>query len=243
MRLLDATGDAELTWEGVADHLASQGLVLIRQGSVGAVQALLAGWTGPATHPHDNHPGLTVITPDRRGRGTADNAGFTRSPLLPHTDRSLQPEPPSVLAAVMISPSAIGGQTLLADGAGVLTALRYSHPPAVVDHLCLRTANGETAPIITIRAGLVKIRFRDDQMAAPWSAGGDQRVVATLRDSISAATTSLPLSAGDGYLLHNHRYLHGRSGFAGHRQVARMLAMVTRDRLTWLNHGFRVADA
>lgn len=97
-------------------------------------------------------------------------------------------------------------------------------------------------PTFVVREGWTKIRFRDDPLATPWT-DGDRDIVAALRESISVATRSLPLSAGDGYILHNHRYLHGRSSFAGHRQLVRMLASVTCARLSWLNQGFRVADA
>lgn len=240
MRLLAASGHAELAWDAVADHLARDGLVMIRQGSVSEVRALLTGWAEPYTHPHDHEPGLTVITPDRRVDTTAGDAGFTRAPLLPHTDRSLHPQPPSVLAAVMVSPAAAGGHALLADGAAVLGTLRRIHPLTTIGRLQLRTASGDLVPIFVIRDGLVRIRFREDPLATPWT-DGDRSIVAALRESISAATRSLPLSAGDGYVLHNHRYLHGRSSFAGHRQLARMLASVTCARLSWLNQGFRVA--
>lgn len=240
MRLLAASGHAELARDAVADHLASDGLVMIRQGSVSEVRALLESWTEPFTHPHDHAPGLTVITPDICVDTTAGDAGFTRAPLLPHTDRSLHPQPPSVLAAVMVSPAASGGHTLLADGAAVLGTLRLVHPLTTIGRLRLRTARGGMVPIFAIREGLAKIRFRDDPLATPWT-DGDQGIVTALRESISTATRSLPLSAGDGYVLHNHRYLHGRSSFAGHRQVARMLASVTCARMSWLNQGFRLA--
>jgi alpha-ketoglutarate-dependent taurine dioxygenase len=242
MRLLAASGSAELAQDAVADHLARDGLVMIRRGSVSEIRALLTDWAEPYAHPHDHEPGLTAITPYPRVDTTTGDAGFTRARLLPHTDRSLHPEPPSVLAAVMVSPAASGGHTLLADGAEVLRTLRRVRPLAAVSRLRLRTASGDLVPIFVVREGLARIRFRDDPLATPWM-DGDRGVVAALRESISAATRSLPLSAGDGYVLHNHRYLHGRSSFTGHRYLVRILASVTCARLSWLNQGFRVADA
>lgn len=242
MRLLDVTGDGELAAGAVADCLARDGLVMIRRGSVSEVRALLAGWTEPFTHPHDREPGLTVITPDRRVDSAAGGVGFTRAPLLPHTDRSLQPEPPCVLAAVMVSPAAAGGHTLLTDGAAILRTLQHFHPLPAISRLRLRAATGDQVPIFVVREGLARIRFRDDPLATPWT-DGDPSIVTALSDLISTTTRSLPLVAGDGYVLHNHRYLHGRSSFAGRRQVARLLAKVTCPRMTWLNRGFRVADA
>lgn len=63
MRLVTASGDEELAWEAVADRLADEGMVMIREGSVDEVKALLAGRTEPYQHPHDAKPGLTVIVP------------------------------------------------------------------------------------------------------------------------------------------------------------------------------------
>lgn len=242
MRLLDATGDVELTPDEVADHLVNDGLVMIRQGSVGEVRAMLASWTAPATHPHEFEPGLTVVTPHRRGRDAAGRAGFTRALLRPHTDRSLQPEPPSLLAGLMITPAILGGSPLLADGAVVLAALRRFFGPSAIDRLRLRTPSGMAVPMIAVRDGLVKIRFRDDRLAAPHSPDGEERVVAALRESISTATTPQPLGVGDGYVLHNHRYLHGRSAFIGQRRLMRILATVTCARWSKLNQGFPVAN-
>jgi hypothetical protein len=105
----------------------------------------------------------------------------------------------------------------------------------------LQPADGNTVPVILASNGLARIRFRDDRIAVPASASDDQQVVDALRDLVSAATISVRLGPGDGYIVHNHRYLHGRSSFAGDRRLGRMLARVGRHRLAWLNQGFRVA--
>jgi hypothetical protein len=88
----------------------------------------------------------------------------------------------------------------------------------------------------------VAIRFRDDELAAPSSEGEFGDVLA-LRKAISRVTRSIPLQTGDGYILHNQRYLHGRSSFRGDRTLARMLATVTTDQFAWLNEGFLRANA
>jgi hypothetical protein len=170
-------------------------------------------------------------------------AGFTRARLPPHTDRSLQPDPPSLLAAVMISPAVSGGQASLVDGAQVLAELRRTFAPATISSLRLRGADGLTVPVMWISDGLAKIRFRDDRVAAPYCTTGDRAALDGLRDLISASATSVPLGPGDGYVLHNHRYLHGRLSFTGDRLLARMLAKVSGcHRLAWLNKGFPVAN-
>jgi alpha-ketoglutarate-dependent taurine dioxygenase len=241
MRLLDMSGAAELPWTAVGDRLVRDGVVIVRHGSVDEVRALLAEWTEPVAHPHDSAHGLTIVAP----RDTCDDltglAGFTRARLAPHTDRSLQPDPPSVLASVLLSPPAAGGDALLVDGARVLAGLRWSFPPAAIAGLHLYTDRGTTVPVITSIEALASIRYRDDRLASPCTTGEDRRIVAALREAILAATATVPLERGDGYILHNHRYLHGRTSFAGNRRLVRMLAKVTCGRLAWLNRGFEVA--
>jgi hypothetical protein len=194
-------------------------------------------YAGPDARRH-HLPRRSVLEPALRLRpGDGDAARLPTGHRLGRPDRLALPRH---LPAV--SPAAAGGHTLLADGAAVLGTLRRVHPLTAISQLRLRTTSGDTVPILVVQEALARIRFRDDPVATPWT-DGERGVVAVLRKSILAATRPLPLSAGDGYVLHNHRYLHGRSSFAGHRQLARMLATVTCARLSWLNQGFRVADA
>jgi hypothetical protein len=244
MRLLEEGCATELAPEAVGTHLVRDGLVMIRDGSIEEVRAFLVGWTVPVSHPHDQIVGLTIITPRSQPGGIDGVAGFTEACLAPHTDRSMQSHPPSLLITVMISPSVSGGHTVLVDGARVLAGLRRSFDAATISGLRLRRVDGATAPIVWTSGGLTKVRFRDDSVAVPYSATGQQEVVDELRNLISMATRSLRLRPGEGYLLHNHRYLHGRSAFSGSRRLARMLAVVNSEHpCSWLNEGFRVAHS
>src|SRR5258706_11534855 len=101
MWLQMAACDVELSGDDVAESLANHGLVMIREAGAGEVRDLLARWAVPVRHPHEREPGLTIVSP-RSGSADADGlAGFGRSGLVPHTDRSLDPDPPSLLAVVM----------------------------------------------------------------------------------------------------------------------------------------------
>ena len=174
-------------------------------------------------------------------RGVDGLAGFTRTALGLHTDRSLEADAPSLLATMVISPAARGGHTLLVDGAQVLTELRRYFPLlAITSHLRLRTRDGTMIPVVEMLDGFVKMRFRDDKVAAPVGATGERAILDALRALVSTAA-KLRQDAGCGYILHNHRYLHGRSSFAGGRLLVRMLARVSDGHaLSWLNKGFRV---
>lgn len=242
MQLWDATGSVPLPTGCLTDRLARDGLVLLRQATAASVQRLLDGWTDAFGHPHEDAPGQTVVTPRlyAAGHGTA---GFTTGALEPHTDRSLSLRPPSVLASVLHSPADRGGEALVADGVNVLTALRQRMPSTLIARLQLGTPHGDVASVVTFRGGLVQLRYRDDDVASPTTGEGEfGEAVAALRACVAAATRTLPLESGDGYILHNHRYLHGRTSFTGNRTLVRMLATVVRGEYLWLNRGFCLAD-
>lgn len=244
MPVLAARCVVELTTEEVADCLGRDGLVIFRQGTPQQLTALLTGWTQLVAHPHDATPGVTVIDPHSPRGWAADEVGFTRSHLPPHTDRSLQRDPPSLLVALMVTPAPSGGETLLVDGARVLTELRRSFDDAAIADLVLRTSVTRTTDvhIVQVGNGLVRLRLRDDGVAAPVSTDGRRDLVSELRRLITTATMRVRLAPGDGYVLHNHRYLHGRTAFAGDRSMIRMLARVDDGHpCSWLNRGFRDA--
>lgn len=244
MRLLEA-GGMEVSVDETVRILARSGLVLIRQGSVGEVQSLLSRWTLPVDHPHQTVSGLTVIRPRECHDGIHNSLGFTNSALSPHTDRSLQQEPPSLLATVMVSAAKAGGEALLVDGADVLADLRHRFDDATVASMRLRPPHGDTAPrVVDLSGGFARLRFRDDHLARPHSVTGSHDVVSEMRRLTLRLSETFPLSPGDGYILHNHRILHGRSAFTGgNRSVVRLLARVDiRHPYAWLNRGFRLAN-
>ncbi|MEV6373588.1 TauD/TfdA family dioxygenase [Micromonospora musae] len=245
MRLLEAGHSAEIDADQVPFALARDGLVLVRRGSVEQVQELLDHWTEPADHPHQSAHGLTIIFPRPPPIIGSNEVGFSEAPLTPHSDRSMAEEPPSLLAAVMEVPARAGGEAVLVDGARLLARLRLTFDDAALAGLQLRPGNGGGGPCVFERHGrLTRLRYRDDQVASPYCDSGKGDVTAVLRRLIAAATTSVRLAAGDGYLIHNHRILHGRAAFMGDRRLARLLANVHGDHpYAWLNRGFRLASS
>ncbi|MFD2762928.1 TauD/TfdA family dioxygenase [Micromonospora eburnea] len=245
MRLLAAGCVAEIDAGRVPSALARDGLVFIRQGSVDGVRELLDQWTEPVSHPHQSTDGLTVIVPRQRAVDGENEAGFSAAALSAHTDRSLVARPPSVLATVMVVPALTGGESVLVDGARVLALLRNEFDDGVIAGLRLRPrGGGDGQPLIELRGGLARFRYRDDQIGNPSSVSGREDVVAALRRLIAATRRSFRLAAGDGYLVHNHRVLHGRTAFSGSRRLVRLLAEVDGGHpYAWLNRGFRLADS
>ncbi|MGV9370037.1 TauD/TfdA family dioxygenase [Micromonospora tulbaghiae] len=245
MRLMEPGREVEVSREMLPATLARHGVVLIRQGSIAEVRALLDRWTVPVDHPHQLADGLTVIAPRVRLNDCDNEAGFTDLPLSPHTDRSLHAQPPSVLATLMLTPARAGGSATLVDGAQVLAMLRRRADDAAIAGLRLRTASGQPGPpIVEFVPGHARIRYRDDRIAGPYSTDGRADLVAGFRRLASETTRFLQLGAGDGYLAHNHRFLHGRTAFTGGRTLVRFLARVDNDHpYAWLNRGFPIASS
>ncbi|WP_327035635.1 TauD/TfdA family dioxygenase [Micromonospora ureilytica] len=246
MLLVEAGHAVEVRQDLLPATLARDGVVLIQEASVSEVRALLDRWTVPVGHPHQVAEGLTVIAPRlRTGDGDNNEAGFTELPLLPHTDRSLHAQPPSVLATLMLAPARAGGSATLVDGSRVLTLVRHRAEDATIAELRLRTATGRSGPpLVEFTPGHARIRYRDDRVAGPYSADGRTDLVAEFRRLIVDTTRSLHLGSGDGYLVHNHRFMHGRTAFTGDRSIVRFLARVNSDHpYAWLNRGFPFASS
>jgi hypothetical protein len=148
MRLRMAGCGVELSGDDVAESVANDGLVMIHEAGIGEVRDLLANWTVPARHPHEQEAGLTIVSP-RLASADADGlAGFGRSGLVPHTDRSLDRDPPSLLTVVMLSPGDGGGDGLLVDGARLVATLCRSFGRSAVESLRLRRRDGTTMPVV-----------------------------------------------------------------------------------------------
>ncbi|MDG4797549.1 TauD/TfdA family dioxygenase [Micromonospora sp. WMMD1082] len=238
-------GAAEIDAGLVPAALARDGIVLVRQGGVPQVKELLDDWTEPIDHPHQSREGLTLIAPRDLLDSAENGSGFSRALLSPHTDRSLQQEPPSLVAAVMLAPASDGGESLLVDGARVLRLLQQQIPGPTIAELRLITSKGRSgSAVVDIRAGFASMRYRDDRVAHPDGTDGREDAVAALRHLIRATANTVSLAAGDGYLIHNHRVLHGRTAFKGSRCLVRLLANVKSDHpYAWLNRGFRFANS
>jgi alpha-ketoglutarate-dependent taurine dioxygenase len=71
--------------------------------------------------------GVTVIT-DTGTTGPGYGA-FTDAELVPHTDGTSLPDPPSLLLLTCQQPASQGGNTLLADAARITATLAGQHPP------------------------------------------------------------------------------------------------------------------
>ena len=119
-----------------------------------------------------------------------------------------------------------GGSTRVVDGARVIRALADQHPASLGPLSAPQAAFfGQQAPTRrpagTSRARQDRIRLRLDDLA--WFSTQTAGAIPLLRTAIAAHTQTFRLREGEGLLLSNTRWLHGRDNFVGHRSMLRIL--------------------
>lgn len=227
------------TWEpgeGIAALVARYeraGIVLLREvTSALQLRELASGLGCVYLHPHAEASGLTHVTcgaaaADRRDAAARNELGLTNTALTPHTDRCAMAVPPELMAFWIEAQSAVGGVSTFVDGHRIVEELS-SHDPESIHALTRPTSvvfkseqGLQEGSILTLGRDRFLLRFRFDHMVylAPDVAAIMPRFIALVRE----LTIKLPLATGDGYLLNNHRWLHGRTHFVGTRSAYRLL--------------------
>ncbi len=169
--------------------------------------------------------GVTVIT----DTGTTDPgyAAFTDAELIPHTDGTSLPDPPGLLLLACQQPASRGGTTLLADAARITATLAAQHPAALKAlsaprAACFGTVGGYLGPVCEPAGpGRACIRLRLDDLAM-FSADAAP-LIPLLRTVITQHQQAIQLRAGQGLLVSNTRWLHGRDRYTGPRVMLRIL--------------------
>lgn len=169
--------------------------------------------------------GVTVIT--KTQEESSGFTGFTDAELIPHTDGSAAPNPPGLLLLACQQAADKGGSTRVVDGGLVTRALADQHPAALGTLSAPKVAFFGTAgaylgaPLEPAGPGRMRIRLRLDDLA--WFSTEAAGAIPLLRAAIAAHTQTFRLREGDGLLLSNTRWLHGRDNFVGHRAMLRIL--------------------
>jgi alpha-ketoglutarate-dependent taurine dioxygenase len=153
--------------------------------------------------------------------------GFSQDGLCVHTDRTVAESPPTCLFFWCEVPAEQGGETLLVDGRDVYEKTSLYHPEvfdAVTRPRSAVFASDEAfycgAIYERVTPERVSVRFRYDElffMAPPLA-----QAIPVFRGFIDASTVSFKLGHGQGYILQNTRWLHGRRAFRGSRRCGRL---------------------
>ncbi|GHJ39959.1 TauD/TfdA family dioxygenase [Streptomyces sp. TS71-3] len=212
----------------IAARLRDVGLVsLDGLTSRSAVLAFAARIMDLARHRDSDSDGLTAIRDTGRHAHREGFAGFGDGELALHTDRSGTPDPPRLVLLVCGKAADQGGECLLTDGKAVHTQLITGDREAAQALAQPRTTyfgdgDGQAAEVFTIhRDHRVSVRLRLDGLAR-WTPTVEP-YVPLLRATAVQHQISLALAPGQGYLLDNERWLHGRRAFVGDRLCWRAL--------------------
>lgn len=179
-------------------------------------------------HRDADESGLTRIVKQPHIQSTNSYQAFTTCHLPLHTDGSSIPNPACLIVLWCVQPGEEGGKSLLADGKQIYQILAKEYPDVLQ---VLRTPDsaifrGSVKPLYSsvfsmFENGNTYIRFRYDDMgyySAPVIA-----ILPTFLEILKKYTISLALKKGQGYIIQNGRWLHGRTTFQGEREVYRGL--------------------
>jgi hypothetical protein len=129
-----------------------------------------------------------------------------------------------------MQPADTGGHIQLVDGCSLYQAIAETDPTMLAALLAPRSAyfGGATGHLGTvfhrIDAGRLTVRLRlDDQIVF---APDLRRHVDRLRSLVRELTVAVVTREGNGYVLLNDRWLHGRSRFTGPRRMLRLIGDV-----------------
>ncbi|MFX0579555.1 TauD/TfdA family dioxygenase [Nocardia nepalensis] len=220
--------DLQQDWAaGVAAGLAADGFARFDRIRTRAQLVTLAASLGRIV-PHRDSDDDGVTTLENRA-GLARRLGFEgfgTGALPPHTDRSGVPEPPALLLVLCGRRSVTGGECIAIDGCSVYVDLTMNAPEAVTALSQPRTAlfGGAAGYLASIfeqaQGGRIRVRYRRDGLVK--YSPEITRWLPALNDAIDRHAMQFVLEPGQGYVLHNHWWMHGRTAFTGDRIMYRL---------------------
>jgi alpha-ketoglutarate-dependent taurine dioxygenase len=184
---------------------------------------------GPVITHRDSEPdGVTVVEHREDLAGRPGYHGLSNGPLRPHTDSSGLRSVPRGLALMCERLSSEGGESILIDGQAVAETLQQLRPAAFEefsrdDSVVFLSGQEEFrgAVFTPSEDGRFRVRLRLDRLGyfnyelTPH--------LPALFEAISLSTFSVQLQEGEGYIIDNYRYFHGRRAFSGSRRMLRLL--------------------
>jgi alpha-ketoglutarate-dependent taurine dioxygenase len=183
-------------------------------------------------HPHSRSDGLTHLVSESDDfellqAAETNRLGMTESALTPHTDRSGMDDPPRLLGFWIESQSSVGGASTFVDGHRLIEDLSTHEPDSIriltrPKSVIFRSEDGlREGEIVELSGEKLRLRFRFDRMV--YFAPDVAELIPRLNDLIREQAKLVRLRAGEGYLVDNHRWLHGRTHFSGRRSCYRIL--------------------
>lgn len=132
---------------------------------------------------------------------------------------------------ICVKPAARGGESVLVDGAQLLTRLEREDPAFAsvlfdVDRVQRFYFGDVAGPTVALRGGHLAWTCAP---AAGAAAHGDDRIAVALAHALASERPIVhALRPGDALVASNHRMLHGRRPFEGDRELVRLLVWLER---------------
>eukprot|EP01040_Poterioochromonas_malhamensis_P000569 gene569-609_t len=215
----------------ISHELRDNGIVLIRHVTNREKLSCVGSALGDIEQPREVGEGpFSVITAredvisQRESFSSAD--GYSSKALPLHTDRSAKKNPPDILICVVEKQSSIDGESTLCDGKQVAEHVKSENPEFF--HSLLTTSvhfqfkdGSLSAPLLEEKNGVFSWRLRQDaQIFLPLALVEHWKYFLQV---LAQFTCTLRFEEGEGYVLNNRRWFHGRNSFEGERRVIRLL--------------------
>jgi hypothetical protein len=235
--------DMDSSTEALVGHLDLCGLAIFRGTDTAQVLARFREIATAIPH-RDSRAGdlVTSLRPRDEVREIPGFAGFGNDFMSPHTDGTGQAWPPELIGLACAKPADSGGEALLVDGLAIIEELLRTEEETIralaVPGSVRFGESTERYAVLTRLDGKNRyyLRYRADGQA---DFGDLTDHVARLQSSIARHTRAVRLARGDGYVLQNGRWLHGRTAFTGSREMLRLIGRpICRSRGPNLRFGF-----
>lgn len=191
-------------------------------------------------HPANDAQGVMRIFP----REDTPAGTYSRSGLIPHTDSAGQLRPPAMIFLYCQEQASSGGESLLVDGRAVFQHLVADGKSEAIKALstpqsCVWGMDDKLPSSVFERTrDRVRIRYRYDECG--WFAAPAVQALPDLISSMKDNQVRFRLEPGEGYIIQNARWLHGRESFEGNRELCRMQVNVSGRFAAGFSDGFVV---
>lgn len=229
---------SSLSEEAILRELEDEGLLLFRFDDLEKVAVHLGFLGDYLVREGNKDPFFLIASPDSASsQHSASQRGakaFTQAALDPHSDYPALASPPEINVLLCQEPASLGGSSIFVDGKVIFQRLMQDNPA----QLSVLMSRGNIlnryddhvvdVPLFEwVNQSRLRIRARFDEFA--FFNMPALEAVAPVQSLLKELSISCPLRSGEGYLMKNSQWLHGRESFEGSRTFRRLTINVHED--------------
>jgi hypothetical protein len=212
----------------IRKQFKENGIIFLREISSNSAAIDIANLLGLIVENLDaDNYGITEISNTKRGHNKKNSAAYTSQELHLHTDRSPIAKPPTFVMNWICVKDCVGGESTLADGNKIFEYINTEHPEYVdaltnTDVACFSDGiDTFIGSIFTFNEqNNLETRFRYDKCS--FFKLESSKEIKFFKDSANKLAYVIDFDVGEGYILNNKRWLHGRKSFKGYRMIRRI---------------------